>query len=372
MTGEMSDPMIIYQGASDQRMQAGQFAYLMDGAYPLSAALTFSKSGVTYVPYGNARPVLQPSVSNITITGDDITITGVEIGGVNTNRVSAQAGSFPTDIDFNRLIITGKRVTLAGWIIHDITELNIDHTAHSVTLRDCIVYNMSWYSLVDGWHGHQYYTQDDGGGAMQIINCIFAQSGAYGVHFYAVNGNLLGLHITNLIQFNPKFAIGGEANAPVDDIVMTDSVLWNPSARIGRNSTNCGSLTLTGNYYGLQGPIISPAWQHVTDIGNVTASDGANVIKVFPCTTANKVAHIAVMNWEQLDTVEATIDGLTVGATYRLRQAYNPMGDVSEFEYRGGTVPLSFMDRTVAIPVGFDTALATLDKRFGAWQLEAA
>lgn len=371
MAGELSKPMTIYQGASDLRMQLGHHAYLADKSYPLPTALTFSRAGVIYAPYQVGSPVLQPSVANITISADDVTITGVEIAGISNNRVSAQSGPNPTDIDYYRLMIMGKRITLQGCIIHDITELNIDHAAASFTLRDCIVYNMGWLGS-DNWHGHQFYAQNDGGGPLRIINCIFAQSGAYGVHLYGNIANLLGLHITNLIQFNPKFAVGGEVNAPVDDVIMTDSVLWNPSANFGRSSVNCGSLTLTGNYYGLQAPIISSAWQNVVNTGNVTGSGGANVVKVFPCTTPNKVAHIAVLNWEQLGAVDVTIDGLTVGATYKLRNAYDPMVDVTEFTYAGGAIALPFIGRTIAKPYGFDSALATLDPRFGAWQLEAA
>lgn len=370
MVGELSNPMTLKQIASDQRMQSGHRAYLRGGNYAFAGAIPFTQAGVAYAPYLSEKPVIQPSTAGISITADDVTITGLEIAGISGNRVSVQSGPNPTDVDFYRLQIFGKRVTLQGCIIHDITEINVDHASHSFTMRDCIVYNMGWRSSIDGWHGHEGYWQCDGGGAIRIINCIFAQSGAYGVHMYGVNANLLGLHITNLIQFNPKFAIGGETGAPVDDVSMTDSVLWNINASIGRSSTNCGSLTLTGNYYGLQAPTITPAWQSVTNTGNVLASGGANVVKVFPCTTPNKVAHIAVMNWEQLDTVSATVAGLTIGASYNLRNAYDPMVDVTTFVYAGGDIALPFTGRTVAKPYGFDSAVATLDARFGAWQIE--
>ena len=372
MTGQLSKPITIYQLAADQRMQPGHHAYLLNGNYPLPTALTFSKAGVSYAPYQNARPVLHPSVANITIAADDVVLTGYEISGTNTNRVSAQVGSNPTDINFYRLLITGKRVELRGCIIHDITELAIDANAHSFTLRDCIVYNCGWHSSAPGErdHGHTFYGQNNGGGALRIINCIFPQSFSYGVHFYGVMANLLGLHVTNLIQFNPRFVIGGESTAPVDDVIVMDSVLWNMNAVLGNSSASAGSLTLTDNYFALSTPIISPAWQSVINTGNVSASGGANVVKVFPSTTEGKVAHIAAMNWEQLDAVSVTVDGMIAGNAYRLRNAYDPLVDVQEFVHQGGDLVLPFVGRTVAKPVGYDTALIALDKRFGAWALE--
>lgn len=369
MIGDFAHPMKLTQAASDGRIASGHHVYLLDGNHDLLNGATFNRSGASYAPYQGARPVLQMSKGNVVISGDDITFTGIEFAGVNTSRLSQQSGSSPTDIDFYRLLITGKRVTLAGCIIHDITELNVDHVAQSFALRDCIVYNCGWFS--DGWHGHEFYGQNDGGGALVIENCIFAQSGAYGMHFYAVDGSLIGLHIRNLIQFNPKFAIGGETGAPIDDVSMTESVLWNINAVIGRSSLDCGSLTSTDNYYGLQVPSISAAWQSVANTGNVTGSGGENVVKVFPCVTPGKVAHIAVMNWEQRDTVMAQVDGLTIGVAYRLRDAYDPLVNMTAFTYEGGGVVLPFMGRTVAKPVGFDTAVAVLDKRFGAWILES-
>ena len=60
--------------------------------------------------------------------------------------------------------------------------------------------------------------------------------------------------------------------------------------------------------------------------------------------------------------VSVTVDGMIAGNAYRLRNAYDPLVDVQEFVHQGGDLVLPFVGRTVAKPVGYDTALIALDR----------
>lgn len=370
MSGQLAFPLSIGQGASDSRMQAGHTAYLRGGNYVIVGALPFSRGGVSYQPYAQEKPTLQIGTGNITIDANGITFTNLEIAGVNSNRVSAQSGSTPTDIDYYRLIVNQPNVTFRGCYIHDITELAVDAAAHTFTMIDCVLFNCGWEGS-DHRHGHLFYGQNNGLGAHRLINCIFGQSMAYGMHFYGVNAALRGLYVDRLIQFTPAFVIGGETNAVLDDVTFTNGVLWNiANVHFGYSSSVAGSLTLIDNYFAASTPVVSAAWQNITNIGNITAAGGLNTSRVFLCSTPPQIAHIAVMNWQQLNSVAVPVGGLTIGNTYVLRNAYDPLADTTTFVYGGGDVPINMLGRGVALPFGYPTPLAVIDKRFGAWILE--
>lgn len=97
-----------------------------------------------------------------------------------------------------------------------------------------------------------------------------------------------------------------------------------------------------------------------------------NWVKVHPCSLAPKVAHIAIFNWEELDNPEIDVSALNLTArSYRLRNAFDPMTDYTDFTHDGsGTIVLPMAARTIATPEAYGSPLATLDIRFGAFSLE--
>lgn len=118
-------------------------------------------------------------------------------------------------------------------------------------------------------------------------------------------------------------------------------------------------------------------WQAATgfDADSIFSTDlpAANVLTVVPCTVAPKVAHLIAVNWEGLDSVVFDVSGLslTTGGNYKLRNAYDPLVDYEDIVYDGlGSITVSMLGRSVAIPTAWGLPLIELDQRFGVWSLE--
>lgn len=102
---------------------------------------------------------------------------------------------------------------------------------------------------------------------------------------------------------------------------------------------------------------------------HLTTLPAENVHFVYPCSA--RVAHIAVVNWQGLDTVQVDVSGMMPGGTYRVSNAYDPLNDTDIIIYDGGgTIELSFVGRSNAIPDGAAESIYALDARFGAWIIE--
>ena len=374
--GTLASPWDIQTAAHSVALLTGYTVYLRGGNYPaLTSDLFFQRPGVTYKAYPGEWPVIQVDTGSIVISADNVTLQGPgEMAGVNAERVSVQFGSAPTDIPTNGLYPQGKHCSITGWIIHDLKQQFVQSGADGCQLIDTVVLNTGW-SGPDRGHGHAWYHHNNVTDSPAVIqNCIFGQQFGDGDTFYSVTQPLIGLTIRNLIQFDPRSTIGGENTTTVDAIVVDDCAYWQSGHDFGYLSGVKGSLSLTDSYFALNGPLIRSGWQSVVNTGNTTTSGGANVVKVYVCTTPGIIANLVVYNWQQLSSVQVDVSGLgmVAGRSYLIRQCYNPMNDVSLFTYDGsGSITISFVGRTVALPYGYNTALITLDVRFGAFRIEA-
>jgi hypothetical protein len=122
-----------------------------------------------------------------------------------------------------------------------------------------------------------------------------------------------------------------------------------------------------------------PDWQTLTGFDEnstfTTDSPSGTQQFVFACDALSfpRIAHIAVVNWDELETVDVDVSALDMitSGNYRLHNAYDPLDDYDDFVYDGsGSVTVSFVGRSVAIPDGMIEPILTLDARFGAWILE--
>lgn len=367
--GRRTNPWDLPTSLTTPEVVSGSRIHAFPGNYVLSGVLTFSKAGVSYLP-DSARPTLQAYSGDININVDDVTLTNFDIQGTNPNRTSAQSGSAPTDITLSFLNISGKRIKLQGCRIFDIAELFVAATAEGFELTDCDVFNLGW-KAPDRGHGHCFYGRNAGSLPMKITNCFFGYPvdlGSNGIHFYGDVTTLRHLQINQLAQTTPGFVIGDSETSPLDDIALTNSVLWNNmQADFGFNSLSGGSLTLTDNYLANSSFNIRPIWSSVTNTGNVSASGGANAVKVWPCSTPGMVARVVVVNWQQLDTVTVAVPQMVAGHSYVVENSFDPLHDFATVVYDGVGLSLNFINRTMAVPLGFDTPYAPLDKRFGVW-----
>lgn len=86
-----------------------------------------------------------------------------------------------------------------------------------------------------------------------------------------------------------------------------------------------------------------------------------------------RIGIVVIWNWAGDETVEVDLTdlGLNVGATYRWRQAQDPLVDVGTWECAGNSYMFAMTGHTVAKPIGFDEELIpTQFPTFGCFIIE--
>lgn len=356
------------------RLASGDTIYLRTGTHELTADTTLTASGITIKPYPGEYAVVDLGSSGLAISGASVTLENLEIMSSDGVRETEITGSDPSDITLGRLDVYGAGFAMTGCTMHDIRQFGWWSNAHGGTMRDCLMYNVGW-DAPDRGHGHLLYSQHAGTVERLVNNCIFGQSYAWGVHHYASGARLDNLTLNRLLHSTPRFVIGGSNGAPsVAGIVSRECVYFGVNTDFGYLSSNLRDLTLENNYWGAASRTIRAGWEIVAETGSVEKSSGSNDVFVYPCVTAPRVAHIAVYNWQQLATVSVDVSALslTTGATYRLRNALDPLADYEDFAYDGsGALSVNMTARSVATPIGADAPLVAWDVRFGTFVLEA-
>lgn len=327
------------------------------------------------------------------------------------------------DIDFRSPHMTQVNVT-----VHDVKNVAWTKAAHGGLRDGCHFYNIGWVSN----QGQAMYDQHEGAETRLYRNCIIGANYAYGIHAYG-SQTIRNLTFQRCISHDSGAIFGGGG---VEDITLEDCVLWLPPAygafQAGYGSTlnhrlKLSRCTLYGTLWALNVDelevtdctIISATnplrWQTVAGYLPLTTTFarnryfGANYFRaipiytggktfaeyqtltgfdadstftpglptvndtfVFPATYSPRIAHLASINWEQLDAVDVDVSALPLvkGRQYVLKSSYDPVDDVHAFTYDGaGVLTVSMLNRTVAIPIGASAPLLTPDKRFGAWLL---
>lgn len=396
MTGRPGFPFSIYDAAIDSRLKPGhEVAFVGTKRKPLrSAPLIFSRDGIGY---RTADPSYQIEAlsSFIQFSADDIVFTNMVFSGVNIDRYADQKGSFQTEIVLPNIGVYGKRVTFRGCIFRNFaTGVFVQQFAAGCKMIDCLMYNSGW-EAPDRTHGHSLYAQNASGVPHEFINCILGPSiSRYGIHFYGVGSQLVGLHVKNAIHTAQQGLIGGGDNTPVDDIVIDDSVFWRTDLNLGDLGAVppngfAKKITVTNNLFAIDRHYYRDCWLERVDYGNVSRTGTENNItdvRIFPCSTPGKVAHVAIANWKKLDAVAVDISALNIPVNkhLKIRNAYAPFNDVTDHITDGSNmIPFDFVNRQIEWPLGYTPLPPAadpfgrysqfwLDKRFGAWIVEAA
>jgi len=340
------------------------------------------------------------------------------------------------DLSRGWLDLPADGVTLHNLRIHDTSGVGWWNAAGGGTLDSSDIYNIGWHVSGQPGGGHCLYTQNDAASQTKTIrNCIFG--GSYGFVLApkgSAAAEVCNYVFENCIFLGGDQRFGQDG-ANVDNIIIRNCVSW--ASRFHFSGPGGTSVTIEDNYFGttprhqwdltestvqrnvlvcpevdpiliIDGPRGNNDWDNNTYITNGFRINGtflteqtdprtdgdfddwktatgydansthaitlpiANVQYVFPCI-APRVAHIAVFNWEELETVDVDVSALemTTDGNYRLRNAYDPLTDYDDFAYDGsGTVTVSFVGRGNAVPLGAVEPILTLDARFGAWILE--
>lgn len=344
-------------------------------------------------------------------------------GDRETNMPSV---AFPPDLALGTLRINSPQAQQINCTFHDFACTFWTQTAAGGLRDGCHFYNMGYNSPYGQAMYDQHVSEKD---TRVYRNCIISQNFAYGLHAFG-SPPLHNLRFERCIFHDSGVLVGGAGGA--FDITFDECVFWNVgAAQLGYGATPNGKLTFTNCIVAFS-PVWLLNWADLTMTGNVIHDDNVplryatdrapeaasvnhnhyygneyfhtfntgmtfdqyqkatgfdadstfkagtpteNAALVFPSRHAPRVATLAVCNWEGRDRVTVGVStlGMVEGHTYVLRSAYDPLNDGDTFDYDGsGSITLDFTRRTVALPTGWRTPLATLDPRFGAWLLEAA
>lgn len=353
-----------------------------------------------------------------------------------TTRVSAQTGSDPTDIPDNTdFDVFGARTKLINCVIHDLPGFGHWSTAGGSETYGCLFYNMGW-DAPDRGHGHSIYTQNAGTTKLFESNVILPSYSDYGIHQYSSGGGLLqnytwrkNVHIgrnwlsggaqpvsgltidQNVIYQNIMYVghplAGAAANldAAVTDnvlvsttLIATDILTLTGSGNVFQQSSDqCRVTPRTGYSYSWSNnsyyvPFASAAnqfqwngvsmnfatWKSTTGLDATSTttlnSNGPTTPILVPNTYDGGRAIVVVRNWASASTVSVDFSSLnlSLGATYKLRNAANYYGDTPHsFVYSGAAVSVPMTGWTVAAPTAAAAALySSTFPTFGVFLLE--
>ncbi len=301
---------------------------------------------------------------------------GFEVTSSDPGRVSAQPGSWVTDIKRGEGIFTsqegrgGKGCRFINLYIHDARQgIGFWKDASDAELYGCIIAGNGWCGP-DKAHGHGLYAQNSSG-TKKIIDNIVMNNFSHGIQIYGsetapldnfvLEGNIVFGHAAER-----NILIGG--GAPVRALVFRNNYVYGASGTvaldIGWNQmTGAGAdkPVIEGNY--LVGRVElwnvrTPTFTGNTIVGatlgfrttwypdNTYVSERAekNVIIVRPNAYEKGRAHIVVFNWENATSVGADCSGvLNRGERYVIHDVLDFRGPaVASGTYTGVpvTIPL--------------------------------
>lgn len=408
-------------------LKAGQTVYLRNGTHLLTADIAIAANNITLKSYPGENAVIDFQTSDIAVNGNNIRFENLELMSSDTNRQSAFNGDVLPDILRGSLNVYGANFEMVGCRLHDLASFGFWGDGAGGLVDSCDLYNFGALQLSgEGWN-HLCYTQNSSG-IKTIRNCIFGQTFAFGIHAYEIVNTLVGYRVENCILSHARQLFGGLNGA--DDIQLNNCATWACSPQFGYANNINGAMSIGNSYcvggatwfqvdnwadvdiqnnvfissgsrqavyYKHSSPIeiwnnntyrgtnsfeLSPsiynfsAWQALgyDASSNFNASlPTTSIIKIIPCNSGRRVAHIAVYNWQNDTNVSIDLSSLGLAnGNYNLRNAYDPLNDIRAITYTGSPINVDMTTRTIVKPIGHATALATVDNKFGAWILEAA
>lgn len=384
----ISNPVALPVVAVDFRVIPGDELNLLPGTYTGNYKFTWSNGSANY-------PITCKSYSStvlvdgsIQISTEHVLIENLHIKDADfTNRTSVFAGSNPTDIPINDGVrVSVKNVTIKDCIIENVRQgISVQTDIENVVIDGCVIFYVGW-DATDRPHGHGIYTHK----GTTIRNCIIFSNSEFGAKVYGQDGENTddctledNIIFNNSVIFEKKYTRGNIlfGNYTID--------FYRPILR--RNYTYQLPDNMIPDYYGLtntnylgfaeaffdavmvdnympDGCVIhsEEAWPSTfsENRGNVFEAGQVNKIVVIP--VRNRL-HVAVYNWETLETIEIPTD-LTGSVIVRNVQDY--FSDVQTTTVIDGKITASMLNRTVSTPQGW-TAPSSTFPQFGCFIVES-
>ena len=238
----------------------------------------------------------------------------------------------------------------------------------------CIIYYNGCNQAGVRTHGHGIYTQ---GASVyhytdrpaKIKNCIIFSNGCYGVHGY-VGSAIYGVECENTIAFctdslwdtnaqkKSNFYIGGDSGTCYNPVLKNNCGyqydVWSYPNKVGADAVVVDGI-VTDNYF--PDGLSTASGTYTEKARNVYAppSPAANFIKVYDVRGR---AHVAVYNWELLDTVTIDLSGVAgmyagdVVEVINVQNLWVDRVNATVDANRSITVSMKAADHSVEVPQG--------------------
>jgi hypothetical protein len=310
-------------------------------------------------------------VGAITLQCHDVWLWGLEVYFDSERRISAQRGSFPTDVDRGPAIEgtpDGSNCKLINLVIHDDFSSFFGKQAVNLEIYGSIVYFSGW-DAADRGHGHGLYVQNEKtSGTKKIIDNILFDSFAEGLHVYSMGDFIYDLDIEGNAVFNSGYPsattgyttdiiVGGGSVAPKNIVVRNNYTYHSPESLSHKSNGRavwlgatggCKNIIVSENYFVNEGGNAvhiagncRPTMTQNTIVGTIinltqkqiaentcygNTPDGVRTF-IRPNQFEPGRANIIIYNWDQKDAVSVDVSSLLrLGEDYELRDAQNFFG----------------------------------------------
>jgi hypothetical protein len=355
----------------------------------------------------------------------------LRIGSEPSDRLRSERYDYPNMGRVDMLGPAHPDGAFRGVYFHDLLTFTSQGYEGGKPLKDCVMWNFG-YHWSEGVDGEFMYLQNSGESEKSIENVLLAQNFGNATQIYGSGGGgeIKDIALSRFIVLTQR-QVWGSSASPIRSLKLEDSLLLHGSILFGAGSVDNTDVYIRNNYivsrssYTAIGKWLGGEFRYNTLVAlsthlfychidstdvlyddnvyynpnNEEISNGSgktfaewqlegrdpnsshfvanppeNYIQLNPCESGKMLAFIGVSNIQELPTVEVDVSSLDIeaGQLCRLRQGYDPLNDVTEFEYDGsGTIQVNFVGRSIAIPIGDSVAIETLSLTKGAWVLEA-
>jgi hypothetical protein len=352
----------------------------------------------------------------------------LRIGSEPSSRQQSDQATYPNIGRLDCLGNANANGLFRGVYLHDLLTVAYQSGTGGILFKDCVLWNFG-YQFPLGVNGEYMYLQNSGASEKLIDNVILGPVMGLMSQIYGEGAGITTIRLNRVIGLADK-ALWASSSVPIQDLTLENSLLlhgnvlfgagsqdnvnvairdnylvartssfsigkWsggdiadNTIVALGNNLLSCSTSSPDVNYnnnvyYNPNSREVSngtgktfATWQgegRDVDSTHIIANP-SNYVQVNVCSSGKMKAFVGVSNMQSLDTVAVDVSGLSLvqGASYRLRNAYDPLADTEDFVYDGsGSIEVNFVGRSIAVPIGDEAAIESLSAEKGAWILEA-
>jgi hypothetical protein len=274
--------------AHPSALTAGATLYLRGGIYDrvntISRLTGTPDAPITVRSYPGEWAVLDfqggPYGGGLTLDGAWTVYRNFEVTSFESDHVSAQTGSHPTDVNRTGFTAAGENLKLLNLVIHDLVGVGLGSYAQD---QDIEIYgNILYYNgfeAPDRPHGHGMYVQNATGGKRLADNIVFSQYHS-GLHLFDTKALVNNIEVKGNIVFN-NGAVSQNGDlvsniivsslTPMKNITVEHNYTYHPKFQ-GKNQlghTASSGLTARDNYFiGGLWPVMVRNWTDLTFTDN--------------------------------------------------------------------------------------------------------